>query len=345
MPSFGAPKSPFNYSLTTEKRALDRWFEHRSVPVKAPGKLLLASWNIANLGEQKRSTKDLKMLAHLLSRFDLIAVQEIKDSLGHFAEVVELMDGDYDWVVNDTGGNNERLGFIYNREKVILGRLFAEIAIPERDFFKHDVVVSYTKYRKQLVEVYYQHEFTPFDRNPFIGTFKSGNLSFTLVNVHLYFGSFKNASSIEERAKYARRVLEILMLSKWANKRRRSKNSYDRNIILLGDMNVPKMDSGEAAYRALQKSGLEPQDYYSKTGGSNLSGVKSYDQMAITKGDVKERLGDNYDVFDFDGGVFASKWVELLAAHGEKRAISKFNTYIRFHLSDHRPLWMQLDIT
>lgn len=345
MPSFPKPNPPFNYSLAAEKRALDSWFTHRKVPQKEESKLLLASWNIANLGEQKRAKKDFQLIAHLLSRFDLIAVQEIKDNLGHFADVVELMDGDYDWVANDTGGNNERLGFIYNRDKVTLGKLFAEIAIPERDFFKHDVVVSYRKYRKQMVEVYYQHEFTPFDRNPFIGTFEAGAFSFTLVNVHLYFGGFKNASSIEERAKYARRVLEILMLSKWANKRRKGKNTYDPNIILLGDMNIPKMDSSEAAYRALKRSGLEPQDYFSKTGGSNLHGVKSYDQMAITEGEVKQRLGDNYDVFDFDSAVFASKWAELVAAHGEKRAVSKFNRYVKFYLSDHRPLWMQLDIS
>lgn len=344
MPSFGKPNPPLNYSLASEKRAITDWYANRNVPQKEDGKLLLASWNIANLGEQKRETKDFKLIAHLLSRFDLIAIQEIKDNLAHFSEVVELMDGKYDWVVNDTGGNNERLGYIYNTEKVNLGKLFAEISIPEKDFIKHDVVVSYEKYKKKMVEVYYQHVFTPFDRSPFIGTFSAGKISFTLVNVHLYFGAFKNASKIEQRAKYARRVLEILTLSKWINKRRKGKNSYDKDIVLLGDMNIPQMDSSEAAYRALKKSGLEPQDYFTKTGGSNLSGAKTYDQMAITEGAIKDKL-IKYDVFDFDAAVFSSKWNELVEEHGEKKALSKFNRYVKFYISDHRPLWMQLDIT
>jgi len=344
MPSFGKPNPPLNYSLAAEKRAITRWFTHREVPEKHDGKLLLASWNIANLGEQKRDAKDLKLIAHLMSRFDLIAVQEIKDNLDHFSKVVDHMDGNYEWVINDTGGNNERLGYVYNTDKVHLGRLFAEIAIAKKDFIKHDVIVSYTKNRKKLVEVYFQHVFTPFDRNPFIGTFIANNLSFTLVNVHLYFGGFKNAAKIEERAKYARRVLEILMLSKWANKRLKGKNTYDKDIILLGDMNIPKMDDNEAAFRALKKSGLEPKDYYTKTGGSNLSGSKTYDQMAITEGPIKDKLM-TYDVFDFDNAIFSNKWDELVAEHGEKKARSKYNAYVKFYVSDHRPLWMQIDIS
>lgn len=344
MPSFGEPTPPLNYSLATEKKAINSWFSNRNVPGKEDGTLMLASWNIANLGEQKRKDKDLKLIAHLMSRFDLIAVQEIKDNLEHFSKITNHMDGNYDWIVNDTAGNKERLGFIYDSEKVTLGRLFAEIAVPEKDFIKHDVVVSYEKRHKKMVEVYFQHEFTPFDRNPYIGTFEAGNVSFTLVNVHLYFGGFKNAAHIEERAKYARRVLEILMLSKWAVKRRKGKNTYDKDIILLGDMNVPRMDESEAAFRALKKSGLKPQDFYTKTGGSNLSGSKTYDQMAITEGSIKDKL-INYDVFDFDAAVFVKKWNELVEEYGEKKSIPKFNNYVKFYISDHRPLWMQLDIS
>lgn len=344
MPAFPKPKPFLNYSLATENKAITKWFSKRKVPQKEAGKILVASWNIANLGDQKREVKDLKLIAHLMSRFDLIAVQEIKDNLDHFAKIVSYMDGEYDWIVNDTGGNAERLGFIYDTQKVKLGKMFAEIAIPEKDFIKEDVVVSYTKYKKNMVEVYYKLRFTPFDRNPFVGTFEAGQLSFTLTNVHLYYGSRKNASSIEERAKYARRVLEILMLSKWAKQKIKGKNTYDKDIILVGDMNVPKMDHNEAAYRALKKSGLTPQDYYTKTGGSNLNGDKSYDQMAITEGMIKKRLMD-YNVFDFDAAVFATKWQELVRLYGEKKAVPKFNKYVKFYISDHRPLWMQLDIS
>jgi len=341
MPSFSRPRPDLDYNLADEKAALDSWFLKRKVPRTRSGRLLLACWNIANLGEQKRDPKDLELIAHLMSRFDLIAVQEVKSNLAHFQQIVGHMGQSYDWIVNDVAGNNERLAFVFKKRKVKPGRLFAEVAIPAKNFPSHTVVVPYKFKKQRLVEVYYNLQFTPFDRNPFIGTFESGALDFTLVNVHLYFGSFKESKKVAERAKYARRVLEVYMLGKWAGARARGTTTYDRDIILLGDMNVPEMSDDDPAYQALLKSGLKPLDVHSKAGGSNLDGSKTYDQLAITPGAVKTRtLG--YDVFDFDNAVFKAKWDELEQKHGTKGANPKFNKYVKFHISDHRPLWMQL---
>ena len=342
MPSFPRPYPDLNYDLATEKAALNSWFSKRKVPRSRRGRLLLASWNIANLGEQKRDSKDLELIAHMMSRFDLIAVQEVKSRLGHLGKIVDHMGQGYDWIVNDVAGNNERLAFVFKKRKVKPGKLFAEIAIPEKDFPSCTVVVPYKVKKQQRVDVFYNLRFTPFDRNPYIGTFVSGALSFTLVNVHLYYGSFKEAKRVADRAKYARRVLEIYMLGKWAGSRVSNATTYDRDIILLGDMNVPEMSNDDAAYQALLRSGLNPLDAHSKAGGSNLDGSKTYDQLAITPGVVKARtLG--YDVFDFDNAVFKDKWDELEQEHGTKGANPKFNKYVKFHVSDHRPLWKELN--
>jgi len=169
-----------------------------------------------------------------MSRFDLIAVQEVKSNLDHFERIVGHMGPGYDWIVNDVAGNNERLAFVFKKRKVKTGRLFAEIAIPEKDFPSQTVVVPYKVKKQQRVDVFYHLRFTPFDRNPYIGTFEAGAFSFTLVNVHLYYGSFKEAKKVAERAKYARRVLEIYMLGKWAASRAKRSTTYDRDIILLG---------------------------------------------------------------------------------------------------------------
>jgi exonuclease III len=252
------------------------------------------------------------------------------------------MGGDYEWIVNDTAGNNERLGFIFRKGKVTPGRLFGEIALPAKDFPSYTVIVPYRYRRKDYVEVYYNLKFTPFDRNPFLGHFTCAGLDFTLVNVHLYFGSFRNSSKVEERAKYARRVLEIYTLSKWSKKRSKSENSYDNDIILVGDMNIPKMDNDDTAFQALLKSGLTPINVHSKAGGSNLDGSKTYDQIAITPTKIKDRVLE-YSIFDFDNAVFKEKWNELEELLGKDKANREFNKYVRFHLSDHRPLWMQLD--
>jgi exonuclease III len=343
MPSFPRPKPDWVYDLDAEKKAVDEWFRKREVPKSTSGRLLLASWNIANLGEQKRDPKDLELVAHILSRFDLIAIQEIKTNLSHFRGVAEHLGNGFDWLVNDPGGNNERLAFVYRKKKVTPGRLFAEVALPAKDFPTYTVEVPYTYKKERRVEVYYNHPFTPFDRSPFVGTFKCGNFDFTLANVHLYFGSFKDSKKLSERAKYARRVLEIYTLGRWAKKRVRSGLTYDRDVILLGDMNVPEMSNDDAAFQALKKSGLNPLDIHSKTGGSNLDGSKTYDQLTITPGPTLER-GKKYDVFDFDNAVFKEKWEELEALHGKKKATPKFNKYVKFHLSDHRPIWLELTV-
>jgi len=333
-----------NYSLAKAKKEIDDWYKHRGVPKAKKGKLLLASWNVANLGDQKRSAKDLKLVAHVMKRFELIAVQEIKTNYKHFATVVEEMGPKFDWIMNDPAGNSERLGFIYRKDKVTPGRLFGEIAYPAKDFPKLNVVVPYRKGGKDRVEVYYQLRFTPFDRSPFVATFSAGEFHCTLASVHLYFGAFRNSTSQMERAKYARRVLEIYALGKWAKKRAKSKSTYDPNIILLGDMNVPHMEAGDSAFEALKASGLKPLKNHGKTGGSNLGGTKTYDQMAITPGAIQDRMLD-FDVFDFDNGLFRTKWDELSQNLSNKKAVIKFNSYVRFHVSDHRPIWMQLDIT
>jgi hypothetical protein len=49
--------------------------------------------------------------------------------------------------------------------------------------------------------------------------------------------------------------------------------------------------------------------------------------------DAIERVG----IFDFDGAVFRDLW-----GSGARRERQRFQSYVRYHLSDHRPLWMQL---
>lgn len=341
MPSFKRPDEIFDYNLQDEILNLNNWFQQRQVPLpKQNGKLLLGSWNIANLGEQKRTDKDLSLIGHLMSRFDLIAVQEIKGNFRNFEKIVKMMNG-YDYFMSDSGGNNERLGFIYDTDKIELGKLFAEVAIPEKDFPVLTVNVPWTYRKEKRVEVFYRLRYTPFDRNPFVGSFKSDNLDFMVANVHLYYGAPRNSKTTDERAKYARRVLEVHTLSNWAKKRKKTESSYDNDIILLGDMNVPEMENTDPAFKALLSSGLLPTNYFSKTGGSNLDSKKTYDQIAVTPGELKNRI-INYDVFDFDNGVFPDLW-EISKTKSNPE--SHFNAYIRAYISDHRPLWIQFDVS
>ena len=87
---FAEPDPELRFNGTTERAALDAHFVTREVPASRNGRLLLASWNIANLGAHDRPNRSLRLIAHILSRFDLIAVQEVNDNFRVFQSIVRL---------------------------------------------------------------------------------------------------------------------------------------------------------------------------------------------------------------------------------------------------------------
>ena len=84
MPSFPKPSFPFSYQVNAEVDALRDYRDTkpgRQIPAKSQNRLLLASWNIANLGLQKRRDQDYQIIAEMISWFDLVALQEVNDNL------------------------------------------------------------------------------------------------------------------------------------------------------------------------------------------------------------------------------------------------------------------------
>ena len=166
-------------------------------------------------------------------------------------------------------------------------------------------------------------------------------------------GDPTNTTTKKKRLKYARRVLEIFALSRWAERVSSGGNAWDRDIILLGDMNVPNMSENESTIRALKKFGWRSLDYatnqsigtdptqLSHIGGTNLGNDKTYDQIAMAPTALRGKVS-KFGVFDFDNAVFGSKWEEISGTMSHRKAVSLFSRYVKFHLSDHRPLWMEL---
>lgn len=343
---FKSPTPKHTVKVNADRAALNAHFTAREVPKSRNGRLLVASWNIANLGAQKRTDDALKVVAHLLKRFDLIAVQEVNAKFQTFLKVVKSMPG-FTYVMTDTAGNQERLAYVYRTSKVKPRELFGELALRPREYPKRTVKVRYTVRGEKRVDTFKSLRFHPFDRNPFIGSFKAGKIDFTVVDVHLYFGEFQDSKTKAERKKYARRVLEIFALSRWADRRFDDpKGTYDRDIILLGDMNVPVMSKKDAAFKALTAFGFQAVRYLEsgRTGGSNISGTKTYDQVAFAPGTMRKRIVDK-GVFDFDNAIFRGLWEKLNKKHSSKRALGLFNRHVKHHLSDHRPIWVELRTT
>jgi hypothetical protein len=100
--------------------------------MEAGSRLLLATWNIANLGVHQRRDRDHRLLAEMIGWFDLVAIQEVNDDLAGLRAVVAHLPNDYHVVFSDAAGNNERLAFVFDTRKVTLLEKVGEIAIPPR---------------------------------------------------------------------------------------------------------------------------------------------------------------------------------------------------------------------
>ncbi len=219
--------------------------------------LILGTWNIRNFDDNRfmnghRTMEDLYYIAEIISRFDVLAVQEICDDLCPLDKVMHIVGNDYDYIVTDVtegrGGNNERLGFIFDREKVKFKGIAGELVLPEK--------MLITNENKQL----------QFARTPFMCSFQSGWLKFLFSTVHIYFGKSSGP-------KYKRRIKEIEKVAKFLANRAKTD---DRNHILVGDFNIVK--PGSSGYNALEKYGF---DIYKNKEGSNKNQTKFYDQISF----------------------------------------------------------------
>lgn len=317
MPSFPKPKFTHKVDLAKEIKAIRAYRNSKpdlQIPVSKPSNLLLATWNIANLGAQNRLESHLKLIAEMISWFDLVAIQEVKENSEDFQAIVKLLGAPFRFIFSDAAGNNERMAYIYNSTKVTVREEVAELAIPPSEF-------------KNIKLPGVQEKFDGFDRSPYLVSFSVKKFDFVLLNVHLYFGDDNEAASIN------RRCLEAYCVGRWADLRSKSKYAFSKNVFALGDFNLPKIDEKDPVYKALVSKGLQLPDHTSKI-YSNLNDDKAYDQIAFLPG-MKSNI-INHGIFPFDNVIFADVY------HGHTPA--EFRGYIKYYLSDHRPMWMELDI-
>ena len=319
MPAFDKPAFAYPYKVGSQIAALRNYEAtkpKRAIPPRTNTRHRVATWNIANLGLQERRAKDYQLLAELVSWFDLVAVQEVNDNLHGLREVLRFLPASYATLFSDKAGNDERMAFIYDSNRVGLSNKVGEIAVPPR--WKYVIRVPGS-----------QQKFRGFDRNPYLAAFQFGNLTAAVVNVHLYYG--KNTAHDRNR-----RFMETLATARWADLRRQSDNAFTDNIMVMGDFNLEKVGWGDPMWEILGKKGLFLAPHSTYVGGSNIKDDRPYDQVAFFPGPIADRLVAS-GVFDFDGAIFA----HLRKTRGQK----DFEAYLRYYMSDHRLLWVVLDTT
>jgi len=88
--------------------------------------LLLLTWNIAQFHERKPK-QAIKYMAYIMKRFDIIAIQEVKDNLGGIEQLQKELGKNYRFIFSDISGNYERLVFCYYKRNVTFTGLAAEV--------------------------------------------------------------------------------------------------------------------------------------------------------------------------------------------------------------------------
>ena len=300
----------------------------RQIPAKtASDTLLLATWNIRAFGDNRR-TESLHYIAEIISRFDLVAVQEVASDLVGLQKLVGLLGPNWDYIVTDstdgTAGGGERMAFLYDKCKVFFRKMAGKIVLPE----------------SKLIDKKWQ-----FARTPFTVAFQAGWFRFILTTVHVYYGSSDRENS--------RRVEEIDAVSEFLKKRAKKE---DENYILLGDFNI--FQQSDATMKAMEKHGFYIPDAL-REHPSDLGKTKYYDQIAfnlklepkmIVFSEEKQRAG----AFDFtetlytlpDLNKYSGYFDEKYVTGKTEQQIEKYymTNWRTFEMSDHLPLWIELKI-
>jgi hypothetical protein len=98
--------------------------------------LRLATWNIREFDSEKfgeRMEEAYYYIAEIISNFDLVAIQEVRENLAALDEVVRLLGPSWTYVATDVtegkAGNRERMAYVYNERKVWFRRIAGELVL------------------------------------------------------------------------------------------------------------------------------------------------------------------------------------------------------------------------
>ena len=312
----------------------------RQIPQKTSTEtLLLATWNIREFGDN-RLAESIHFIAEIISRFDLVAVQEIARQLNGLTTLMKCLGPNWDYIVTDstegTAGGGERMAFIYDKNKVSFKNMASEIVLTKG---------------KQVFET------LQFARTPFCVAFQAGWFKFNIATVHIYYGKATDKQIEERRLEEIKKAVEFLS--------KRSKEE-DLSYILLGDFNIPNCKTD-------YMSALESKKFFIpdaiKEHPSNIAKTKHYDQIAFNiklepTMEIFDKKNQKAGAFDFTESVYKEEDVEIYKQYFSPESLIVkdkttkemrpktdqeindyyLNKYRTFQMSDHLPLWVELKI-
>jgi endonuclease/exonuclease/phosphatase family metal-dependent hydrolase len=313
-------------SIQNELEALNRSLD-QVIPNKLIGQnLLIATWNIRSFASltrkwtasendsPKRDLRGLRAICDILSRFDVVAIQEVKGDLRALRDTMKYLGESWSFMMTDItlgdAGNDERMAFVFDSSRVKPSGLACELVVPP----------------EWLTEIPENALRRQFARTPYAVSFKAGKTTFILVTLHVDYGD-----STEDRKD------ELEAIARWMKAWAERESKWHHNLLTLGDFNIERR--GDDLWEAFTSTGLSvpaelnavPKSIFDDESDPN---DKFYDQIAwftLESGSIA--LDMDYQT----GGYFDFLPFVYTDLNLTKNSIS-------YRISDHYPLWAEFRI-
>lgn len=308
---------PKNVTLEIQKLRFE--LDKAIPPKQLDHNVLIGTWNIRAFGDlterwtgkkgdsPKRNLHALLCIAEIISRFDVIALQEVRGNIKCLRHMMKVLGPNWSLILTDVTkgkkGNDERMAFLFDTRKVKLSGLACELVVPE------EKGIGSNAFEKQ------------FARTPYAVGFQSGGHTFILITLHVIWGEEKE------------RIKELKAIAKWLADWSTDVNAWDQNLIALGDFNIDR--KANPLYKAFTSMGIRtpkeldnvPRTVFAKPGEKQLK--KFYDQIAWFTGEGgTPKLSMQYS----NAGGF--DFTKVIMTNLSKKDLS-------YRISDHYPLWCE----
>lgn len=271
---------------------------------------LTRKWTAGDDDSPKRDLRGLRAITEIVSRFDVVAIQEVKGDLRALRDMMHLLGHDWSFLMTDVnvqeGGNDERMAYVFDRRRIETSGLAGELVVPER----------------WLEDVAPDAGWRQFVRTPYAVSYLSGDSTFILVTLHVDYGQ------PDDRVPELRAIAEFMR--DWAERTNRS----GHNLIALGDFNINRR--GDDLWEAFTSTGLHvpddlnvPKTIFADPGEPEKD--KFYDQVAwFETGGGRQRINVSFvrgGNFDFLPHVYTE--------------LDLPNSQLQWRISNHYPLWCE----
>lgn len=289
----------------------------KSVPAKQLERnLLIASWNIRELGQLARTWEQpagekpfrdlhaVRCIGEIVARFDVIAIQEVQRDVAALQALMVWLGPDWGLMMTDvTRGaraGSERLAFIFDTRRVRPSGLAAELVLSTEDMSGNGA----GKLHEQ------------FARTPYAVAFISKGITFVLTTVHIRWGTGN-----------AERTPEIAGIADWLKRWSKEIDGAGLDSIALGDWNIQRVR--DETYLALTSTGLITPPELAPGADGGDPAEPAFDQIAWFPEQKRLR---------YTGRAGRVRWKGQILTQIDA-------TEVTYRISDHMPIWAEFAVS